>query len=345
MRILFFASGSGGHIYPSLSLISKLIDKHEIGYVVVKDSLEERIIKDQRIRKIRINISNKASYYKKSFYKIPSLLKNIIYLSKIAKQYDLIFSFGGFVSVIASVVSKLSKTPLYLHEQNRTLGDGNKFALKYAKKIFTVYEDLKIEQKYKSKVYLVGNPRGEEAAFLKVRHEHKPFKILFLAGSLGSSTLLNKIKETISKIDDKNIYFTILTGHKLYKEYKQFFNFDNVNVIEYQENMLHLMSESSLIILRAGATSLQEVISLNIPSIVIPSPYVKHNHQEENAMYYHNKKAIIMIKENEVENNLVSTILKLKNDIFLYYTLIENMKKVSLNNACTLIIKEIENEK
>lgn len=345
MKILFLASGSGGHIYPSLALIDRLITKHQIGYVVIKNSMEERIIKDKRINKIQLDIVSKGHYYKKKPYKCIDLMKKTLYLAKIIKKYDLVFSFGGFVSVIASIGCFIAKKPLYIHEQNRIIGDGNKFALSFAKKIFTVYDDIEIKKKYQSIVKVVGNPRGEVASQYKSNYICRtPFKVLFLAGSLGSSTLLKKMKNVINSLLKENIEFTIITGNNLYDEFKSSFDYKNVKVVAYENNILTLMAKSSLVILRGGATSIEEVISLNVPSIVIPSPYVKHNHQEYNASYYHEKNALIMIKENEIEEKLAKTILKIKNNEFLYYTLIENMNKLNKNQAITLIEKEIDNE-
>lgn len=344
MKILFFASGSGGHIYPALSLIERLLSKHEIGYVVIKNSMEERMIIDKRIQKIYLNIDSKAKYYKQKPYKLLSLFKNILYLSKIIKKYDLVISFGGFVSFVASLVCFITKKPLYIHEQNRVIGDSNRFALRFSKKVFTVYEDLTIDKRYQHLIKIVGNPRGEIAyQYRKNKVEKTPFKVLFLAGSLGSSSLLNKMINVINTLKNEDIEFTIITGKELYSKYKSAFDYQNVNVIDYEENILKLMSNSSLVILRGGATSIEEVISISVPSIVIPSPYVKHNHQENNASYYHDRNALIMIKENEIEDKLAKSILEMKNNVFLYYKLIDNMIKLRKVNAISLMVNEIEN--
>ncbi len=345
MKILFLASGSGGHIYPAVALMECLLVKHQIGYVILKNSMEEKIILDEKINKINIDISSKGNYYRQNPHKCFDLIKKILFLAKKMKEYDLVFSFGGFVSVIASIGCFIAKKPLYIHEQNRIIGDGNKLALSFAKKLFTVYEDIDINKKYISLIKTVGNPRGEIASQYKNNYiSRTPFKVLFLAGSLGSSTLLKKMKNVINSLLNDDIEFTIITGNNLYDEFKSSFDYKNVNVIAYESDILEIMSKSSLVILRGGATSIEEVISLNVPSIVIPSPYVKHNHQEYNATYYHEKNALIMIKESEIEEKLAKTILEIKNNQILYYTLIDNMARINKNQAITLIEKEIENE-
>lgn len=344
MKILFLASGSGGHIYPSLSLMNYLITYHQIGYVIMKESLENKIKIDERITKYFLNVYPKSKYYLKP-YNTPKLFLNILKLSLKVKDYDLIIAFGGFSSFVGAILSKINHTKLYIHEQNQTLGDSNKFALKYASKLFTVYDSLKIDKKYINKVVCVGNPRYDEAIkYYKKEVSITPFKILIFAGSLGSSTLSKIFVELVNDIKDERIEFIIITGNKHYDLYKNIEN-KNVKIYQYKDNLLPLMSSSNLAIIRGGATTIEEVLALKIPSIVIPSPFVKHNHQYGNALFYKQKNLLIVKDELNLSiYDLKQEILRFVNNKTYYYVFKERLESFNRPSSLKLIKREIEND-
>jgi len=137
--------------------------------------------------------------------------------------------------------------------------------------------------------------------------------ILIFMGSLGSSTVNKVLKEFIKINNDNNIYH-IVTGKKHYDDFiKGVKNKENIIIYPYVEDMISLMKKCDLVITRSGATTISEIITLGLPSILIPSPYVVNNHQFHNASYLLNNNACTMLEEKEL--NVLS--LKEKIDFIL----------------------------
>lgn len=343
MKILLAASGSGGHIYPALALKKSLLEKAEVGFVIVRGSLEEKLVVDTRVEKIMISVKNQARFYLKHPFMTWGLYKTIRQLSKKIKEYDKVICFGGFITCIVGFAAKMAKVPYYLHEQNAILGDANKVMIGDAKKVFTVYEDLKIKDKYQKKILCLGNPRATEAHLKKVSSlKEIPFKVLFVAGSLGSETLIKVIKEMLENFSFTNVEFTIISGSKHLKLLDKMITTNRVNVIAYCGNLLETMAKSHLLIMRAGATSITEMMALQIPSIVIPSPYVKHDHQTENARFLKDHGLAIVLEEKTLDACLLSKkILELKTSYETRLELKMKMRKIAKVNAAINIREEI----
>lgn len=346
MRILLVASGSGGHIYPALAFCEEAKKHHQIGFLICKNALEEKIVMDTDIEKIFIDIHPQAGYYLKHPRRWLQLTKKMTKLAQKMAHYDAIVAFGGFMSFVAAMSAKLAHKKLYLHEQNAVLGDGNRYALPFARKIVTVYEDLSLPRKYEKKKMCLGNPRS--AIALKYKRDYvsdHPFKVLFLAGSLGSETLMEMMRKVTLQLEKEDFLFTIISGQKYYEACLQKKWSHHTRVLAYADDVLPRMAGSNLVIMRAGATSLSEMMTLQIPSIIIPSPYVKHDHQSENAAFLQKRKLALVMKEKEVkEEDLKEAILRLKHDKETLYMLRSNMRSITKLHASKNMLEMIEND-
>ena len=138
MHLLFLASGSGGHVYPCLSLIKKALPKHKITYLTIKNGFEEKVIDNlKNVNILSIDVPNQLKKYLKNpsnFFKLNKALKGI---KNDLKNIDAIITFGGFVTFIGLLISFKLKKPLYIHEQNSVIGDANMLGQFFAKKVFT----------------------------------------------------------------------------------------------------------------------------------------------------------------------------------------------------------------
>lgn len=346
MRILLVASGSGGHIYPALAFCEEAKKHHQVGFLICKNALEEKIVMHTDIEKIFIDVHPQASYYLKHPNRWLSLMKKITKLAQKMSHYDAIVAFGGFMSFVAAMGAKIAHKKLYLHEQNAVLGDGNRYALPFARKIVTVYEDLSLPKKYEKKKICLGNPRSAVAWKYKRDYvsEH-PFKVLFLAGSLGSETLMEIIRKVTLQLEEEDFLFTIISGQRYYETCIQKKWSHHTRILAYADDVLPRMAGSNLVIMRAGATSLSEMMTLQIPSIVIPSPYVKHDHQSENAMFLQKRELAIVMKEKELkEKDLKDTMMRLKNDKEACYVLRSHMRSITKLHASKNMLEMIEND-
>lgn len=345
MHLLFLASGSGGHVYPCLSLIKKALPKHKITYLTIKNGFEEKVIDNlKNVNVLSIDVPNQLKKYLKkpvNFFKLNIALKNI---KNDLKSIDAIITFGGFVTFISLLISFKLKKPIYIHEQNSVIGDANMLGQFFAKKVFTSMDKTK-HILFPKKTYNFGNPRMDEVSSLPYFYQNnKSYNVLFFAGSLSSSSLNKIIKEVIKKGTNNNIHLFVISGNKNYENLKNLEN-EHVTIIKYEKNMITLMQKMDFIIMRAGATSISEIISLNKLSLLIPSPNVKHNHQYLNAKYLFDKKAAFMIEEKDVSSDeIIMLIDEVKNNYDLQIEMKSNLNKLKKENVCENILLKIQNE-
>lgn len=336
MHLLVLASGSGGHVYPCLSFIKYALQSHKVSYLKIKDGFENKI-PDKIYESAIIDVPNQLKTYlkhPKSFFKLKKELNIII--PKL-DDIDAIICFGGFVSFIGVLLSIKMHKPLYLHEQNIIIGDANRVAAFFAKKVFLSF-NLKTNN---SKFKYIGNPRMDECLLSSPIYT-STYNVLFFAGSLASSSLNDIVEKVLQKRFSEKINLTIISGDKFYQNLKKY-ETRNIHIIAYQKDMISLMKKMDLIIMRAGATSLSELIALEKVGIVIPSPNVKHHHQEKNAKYLANQNAIIMIKESDLTpERLFDEINNMSSDYFRQLTIKNNIRKFQKKEVCKTMLKEIE---
>lgn len=351
MKIVVTSGGTGGHIYPAVSLIKYLENQgEEVTFIGGKNKLEEEIAKKEEIRFVGLEFAKRNGLINKIKF-IISIFKSLKQSLNILKKYepDVVIGFGNYISFPVCLAAKLKKIPIILHEQNSTMGKANIYLGLLAKKIG--YSIPLIKEYYKNKLVNVGNPRSSEC--LKTRLNNYKIdmtknNILIFMGSLGSSTVNKILKQFIKENKDSNIYH-IVTGKNHYKEFvRNIVNKENIIIYPYVEDMISLMRKCDLVVTRSGATTISEIITLGLPSILIPSPYVLNNHQFHNASYLLKNEACLMIEE----KNLNASSLKNKIDLLLNNNELRiklrlNSLKLAVfdsNNKIYKIIKELKNE-
>lgn len=334
MKFILVSGGSGGHIYPCLSLANYLKERgEEVLLVGVKGGMEEDIYLKSDLDSRFFEIDKK---------KVKSFLNNYKSISSLYMEYkpDALILFGNYISFSFALVAKKMKIPIYLHEQNVIYGKANKLIGLFAKRIYLslpIKKDL-----YKNKSLLVGNPKGEDNKIQDVYLNKSKKNVFIVMGSLGSETINDIVKKMIN-ISDKNINYHIVIGKKHYKKFTS--NIDkkeNVFIYEYIDNLISYTSKCDLLISRSGATTISEIINYKIPSILIPSPYVSNNHQYKNALYLKENKACHILSEKDLnERILVNEISEMVNDENRLKGFKNNLEKLEVKNTKRLIYEDI----
>ena len=163
-------------------------------------------------------------------------------------------------------------------------------------------------------------------------------------GSLGSTTMNKNLKETLPLFKNKDYEVIFVTGKGYYEEYKKVKCSSNVKIVPYLENMAQVLKKTDLIVSRAGASSISEITALGLPSILIPSPYVTHNHQLKNAKSLEEREATVIIEEDKYDGKLlVSEIDRILNDEKLYQNLSKNASSLGVKDSATKIYKILRN--
>lgn len=353
MRVIISAGGTGGHIYPAISIINKIKEmdqSSEILYIGTTDRMERDIIPSLGIKYIGI----KTNGISKNIIKLTKFVTNTLIsynkCKKIMKEFkpDIVIGVGGYVTTPVLLAAHYLKIKILIHEQNSIPGKANLTLSKYAD---TICISMKSSEKYfnHKNVVFTGNPRGEE--ILKGNKLDKTKfgltknkkLVVITTGSLGSTIINNKIVKLLPKIKDKNYEVLFITGKNNYEELQKEQMPKNVILKPYIDNMNELLKVTDLIVSRAGATIISEITSLGLASILIPSPYVANNHQEINAQDLEKNNAAYVIREKDFdEDRFISMMDELLNDDKKIEKIKTNCKKMGVTDSATRIYKQIE---
>ena len=350
MKIAITAGGTGGHIFPALAIINK-IKSHDKNskflYFGTTDRMEKDIIPEKGIPYIGIQMKG---LNRKNILKNITVLK--IYLAAIKKaevelmkfKPDIVIGVGGYITAPVLVAANHLGIKTIIHEQNSIPGVSNKLLSHFVNKICVSFKESESYFPKKKTIY-TGNPRSEEILSMeKGKREDFGFNrkskfIILVMGSLGSLTMTKKMKELIPSFKDKDYQVLVVTGKNYYDDYKDVKTPTNVKIVPFYD--AKYMKDADLIITRSGASTIAEVTALLLPSIMIPSPYVTHNHQYKNAKALEDKKACKILEEKDFcKENLLSLI----DDCFkkeVYNEMRKNLKEFSCPNSAEAIYKEI----
>lgn len=333
MRMLIVTGGTGGHIYPAIALAQAAKKRYfdiEILFVGNDDRMEASEIpahgyafKGLHTCGLTGNVIQKA---KAITLMMNAYRKTLPILNEF--KPDIVIGFGGYVSAPVMLAAHSKHIPTLIHEQNSIVGVSNKMVANKVDGIVICYEKC-FEQFRREKTRLLGNPRAttaistpfDKAYFTSLGLSLDKPLILIVMGSLGSTSMNAIMKDVLPQIDDA-YQILFVTGKANYHEMKQQIHALHVHVVDYVKQ-LDIMEKVDLIICRAGATTAAEITALGTPSILIPSPYVAHNHQYYNASVLVDEKAAFMLEEKDV--NVAS--LKQKIDLIMSNKALRNSMK------------------
>ena len=353
MKIVVTAGGTGGHIYPALSIIKKFQKEHkdlEIIYIGTHNRMEKEIIPKMGYHYEELEIygftKNIKQDIKNIFLVKDAYKKSIRILEKFKPDY--VLGFGGYVTYPVIKAAHKLGIKTFIHEQNSIPGKSNKVLAKYADIIGVTFENSKKYFKNKDKVIYTGHPRSDEAKLAnKVLKSSLGFDenkklVVIVLGSLGSGSLDTIIRDYLNKVEQKDYQVLYITGKNHYRNYENLKLPSNIRIIPFFEDLIGLFKDTDVVISRAGAGVLNELIALNIPSIVVPSPNVANNHQYYNAISLKENNACIMLEENNLNaNTLISNVEKILYDDNFKNEMIKNIKKLDIPSSCDKIYNAV----
>lgn len=355
MRIVVSAGGTGGHIYPALAIVDKLKKEYkdlEVLYIGTKNRMESEIIPKRGIPYEGIEIYGFSKNILKDIKNVFCISKSYNKCLELIKDFnpDLVLGFGGYVTYPVLKAAKKLKIKTFLHEQNSIVGKTNKALSKDIDLVAVSFLSTKDSFKKAKKVIYSGNPCGEASLLTKeikksdIGLDSKKKLVLVVAGSLGSSSMNTKLKEFILLSRKSDYQVVYITGKKYYEEFIKDLKLpNNVKVLPYLDNLAGLIKNTDLMVTRAGASTMSEILALNVPAIFIPSPYVANNHQYYNAKEIVDKKAGMMILEEELTGEkLFSTVKDILSDKTKYQIMKSNLKSLGRTDSSELIVSEIK---
>ena len=355
INIILSGGGTGGHIYPAISIANELKEKYPNAnflFVGAKDKMEmEKVpqsgyeIKGLWISGIqrKLTIDNLVFPFK--------LLSSLWNAHKIIKEFKptIVIGTGGFASGPTLYAASVKGIKTIIQEQNSYPGITNKLLSKKADKICVAYDDL--ERFFPSnKIVKTGNPvrqdlltidekRKEAITHFKLKSNKKT--LVVIGGSLGARAVNNLIEKHINWLVEQQVQVIWQTGKLYYEEFKKYDALEGVQTHAFLNRMDLTYAAADFLVSRAGAGSISELCIVGKPVIFIPSPNVAEDHQTKNALSVVNKNAALLLEETSLEvfQTMFSELIA---DESLQQRLSENIKKLALPNATKDIVEEIE---
>ncbi len=353
MRVIVAAGGTGGHIYPALAIIERIKkeDKNsKILYVGTTDRMEKDIVPARGIDFVGVEIKglNRKNVFS-NFSVMKKFLKAIKRSKEIIKEFepDIVIGVGGYITAPVLYAAHKLHVKTMIHEQNSIPGLSNKFLAKF---VDTICVSLPGSIQYfpKEKTVYTGNPRSEEILMIdkvsKSKYGFSSYKklVLIVMGSLGSTTMTQKLKKAIGKFRGKNYQVLVITGKAYYDEYKELDIPDNVKLLPYTEELIQIMKDTDLMVSRAGASTISEITGIGLPSILVPSPYVTHNHQYLNAKELEDAGACTILEEKDFSGDaLCQKIDSILSDKHVYLSMKKASQSFGIKDSLTKIYQEI----
>tara|TARA_X000001036_G_scaffold336613_1_gene315555 strand:- start:1293 stop:2393 length:1101 start_codon:yes stop_codon:yes gene_type:complete len=354
-RVIIAGGGTGGHLFPAIAIGEKL---REDGFIVKhigsSNGIEanEKFINQDQIELLDLNGFSRG-------YSIISIIKNIKLLFKILRSYievksilkrfnpDFVIGTGGYSCAIPLYVAWKRNIHTAIQEQNVLPGIVTKKFANKVKVVFTAFSETN-EFLSKSNCCLVGNPiraqienSNPTISKGKFNLDINKFTILIIGGSQGARSINMHFMNNYKKYTDRDIQFIWQTGNQS-DDIVSKINNNNIKIIDFIDDIENAYAASDLVVSRAGATAISEILYLAKPSILIPYPFAAENHQEYNANALIRKNAAIMVKEESFKDGV------LEREIFELIDCkdkIENIKKnalsVSHKNSAILIKNKI----
>lgn len=348
-RIILTGGGTAGHVTPNIALLPRLKElQYDIHYIGSYEGIEKTLIEKQGIPYHGISSGKLRRYFSLRNFTDPfRVLKGFSEANKLIRQLkpDVIFSKGGFVSVPVVMAGKKNHVPVIIHESDMTPGLANKLSFPSASKVCCNFPET-VQYLPADKAVLSGSPIRQELlsgdaeaarAFCNF-HDHKPV-IMIIGGSLGATAINEAVRRNLPELlKDFNIVHLCgknklepsLNGTEGYAQFEYI-----------QDELRNLFALCDIVISRAGANAICELLALRKPNLLIPlSASASRGDQILNARSFEKQGFSMMIEEeNLTDEKLVSSIHDLYDHRAVY---INAMNLSTLQDSISTIINLIQ---
>ena len=358
LRVIISGGGTGGHIFPAVSIATAIKAKHpeaKILFVGAEERMEMQRVPaaGYEIKGLPIKGFNRA-HKLKNVAVLWDLFKSLRLARKIIRQFQpmVAVGVGGYASGATLYECAKMGIPCLIQEQNSYAGVTNKLLAKRVQKICVAYEGM--ERFFPAdKLIMTGNPVRQNVldSPLSVEEARKAFglepdkkTILIVGGSLGARTMNESIQQHLDLVKDSGLQFIWQTGKYYNAKIMEFMKgkeLPNLKILDFVSDMGAAYKAADLVISRAGASSISEFQLIGKPVILVPSPNVAEDHQRKNAMALVNRHAALYVEDAEAPDKLLKLAIETVNDDAELKALAENVRKMGLKNAADVIADEV----
>ena len=361
LRVIISGGGTGGHIFPALSIAENLKEinpETEILFVGAEGRMEMEKVPAAGYRIIGLPVAGLKRSLSLSNFALPFKLARCIRMAKkIIREFrpDIAIGVGGYASAPLLWAASRLGVPTLIQEQNGFAGLTNKIVGRKARKICVAYENM--ERFFPAdRILLTGNPirknmvpatdemkaEGMQLYGLDPAKKH----LFIVGGSLGSGTLNRSMKKWIEGgcPGGEGIEIIWQCGKYYKADIDAFMKDRNVEGVWYTDFIQRMdlaYAVADVVVSRAGASSVSELCAMGKAVIFVPSPNVTEDHQTHNAMALVNKGAALIVKDSEAEERLMPEACALLKDSEKTAGLEKNISKLAKRNAAQTIAEEV----
>ena len=350
-RIVFTGGGTAGHVTPNIALFPKLKElNYDIHYIGSYEGIEKKLMEDYHIPYYGISTGKLRRYFDPKNFSDPfRVIKGFAEAKKILKTLkpDIVFSKGGFVSVPVIRAAASLKIPCIIHESDMTPGLANKLCIPVANKVCCNFPET-LQNLPADKAVLTGSPIREELSRGNKYHaldlcgftSGKPI-ILVIGGSLGAAGVNSLVRDALPKLLDD---FQIVHVCGKDKVDNLLLNTQGYKQFEYvKEDLKDLFALADIVISRAGANAICELLALRKPSLLIPLPAsCSRGDQILNAKSFESQGFAMVADEDDLTPyTLVEKVHEL---YFTRQSFIDAMQNSNQRNSIATIVDLIEKE-
>lgn len=359
LRIIISGGGTGGHIFPAISIANAIKAKRPDAKILFVGALGR--MEMQRVPAAGYEIKGLpiCGFDRKNIFKNVMVLYKIWKSQLIAKKIIRRFKpmaavgVGGYASGPTLNKCAAMGIPCLIQEQNSYAGVTNKLLAKKAQKICVAYEGM--ERFFPAeKIILTGNPVRQALLENTVSKEEAikafgldPSKktILIVGGSLGARTVNESVMQHLDLIEESGVQFIWQTGkyysNEIKERLKDHKEMPMLKVTDFISDMNAAYTAADLVISRAGASSISEFCLIGKPVILVPSPNVAEDHQTKNVMALVNKDAALYVKDAEAAEKVIKQAIDTVKDDAKLKSLSTNIKKMALPHSADIIADEV----
>ncbi|MCM1348072.1 MAG: undecaprenyldiphospho-muramoylpentapeptide beta-N-acetylglucosaminyltransferase [Firmicutes bacterium] len=353
LRVLISGGGTGGHIFPAVSIANALRRRNpdtEILFVGALGRMEMERVPAAGYEIIGLPV---AGFDRKRLWRniqvVAKLLRSMAKAGKVLKNFnpDIAVGVGGYASGPMLKAAQKRGIPTLLQEQNSYAGVTNKLLAQKAGKICVAYEGMDRFFPAES-IVMTGNPvradivsctMSQREARLKLGMDPDMPMVLVVGGSLGARTVNESIARYLPEITATGAQVLWQTGKAYAGECAEIAEkYPHVKATAFISDMAAAYRAANLLVSRAGASTISEIQLLGIPSVLVPSPNVAEDHQRKNAQALASRHAAVMVLDADAPQQLGKVVTELMANPAELKTIGENAAAMALRNSDEKIV-------
>ncbi|MFK7865174.1 MAG: undecaprenyldiphospho-muramoylpentapeptide beta-N-acetylglucosaminyltransferase [Pseudohongiellaceae bacterium] len=348
--VLIMAAGTGGHVFPALSIAKALEQRGaRVHWLGTPTGMENQLLKEFDFPIHQISVSGlRGSGFKRKILAPFMLLSAFRQSLKVLRKTkpDCVLGMGGFVCGPAGIAARIRGIPLLIHEQNATAGLTNRLLCVISNKVLEAFPGTFTKS---SRVLFTGNPVREEIASISGSRSFrslidKTLNVLVLGGSQGAAAINRVLPNALASLDEFTVNVIHQTGKNKCIETERAYQKvglslgPNRQITEFVADMAASYQWADLVICRSGASTVSEIAVVGIPSVLIPYPYHRDNQQLLNARWLESADAAIIVPQDELdEDTLLSVLKKFLENPKRLISMGDNAARIAVRDAASVI--------